>query len=253
MLIPRVIPCLLLRGTGLVKTVRFSDPKYVGDMINAVRIFNDKEVDEIVILDIEAYTGRTKINWELVTKTASEAFMPMCYGGGIRSVDEIRRLFKAGIEKVSINTALHDDPRLLEAAAKAFGSQSIVAGIDVKKGLLGRNAVMSHGGKKKRHNDVVEWARTVERAGAGEIMLTSVDRDGTQSGYDLDLIKQVTSAVRVPVIACGGAGKLEHFAQAIRSGASAVAAGSLFVFHGPHRAVLITYPERAELKKWLTP
>ncbi|NVB78321.1 MAG: imidazole glycerol phosphate synthase subunit HisF [Kofleriaceae bacterium] len=251
MLIPRVIPCLLLRGSGLVKTERFADPKYVGDIINAVKIFNDKEVDEIIILDIEAHKGRGRINWELVTKTATEAFMPMCYGGGVTSLDEIKRLFKAGIEKVSINTASHSDPRLIESAAKTFGSQSIVAGIDVKKGFLGRYAVVSHGGDKKQSTDVVHWAKTVERAGAGEILLNSVDRDGTRSGYDLELVRLVTSAVRIPVIACGGAGKVEHFAQAIASGASAVAAGSLFVFHGPHRAVLITYPERTELTKWL--
>lgn len=250
MLIPRVIPCLLLRGTGLVKTVRFADPKYVGDIVNAVKIFNDKEVDEIIILDIEAH-ARRRINWELVTSTASEAFMPMCYGGGVTSVDDIRRLLKAGIEKVSINTAAHENPRLIEEAARTFGSQSIVAGIDVKKGFLGRTQVVTHGGKRKQAPDPVAWAKAVERAGAGEILLTSVDRDGTQSGYDLELVRQVTSAVRIPVIACGGAGKVQHFAEAIQSGASAVAAGSLFVFHGPHRAVLITYPPRAELTKWL--
>ena len=250
-MIPRVIPCLLLRGTGLVKTQRFADPKYVGDMINAVRIFNDKEVDEIIILDIEAHAARGRIQWDLLTKTATEAFMPMCYGGGVTSVDEIKRLLKAGIEKVSINTAAHEDPRLIEKAAKEFGSQSIVAGIDVKKDLLRRYAVVSHGGKRKQTSDVVGWAKAVERAGAGEILLNSVDKDGTQSGYDLELVRQVTSAVRIPVIACGGAGKVEHFAHAIKAGASAVAAGSLFVFHGPHRAVLITYPERSELTKWL--
>lgn len=252
-MIPRVIPCLLLRGSGLVKTVKFADPRYVGDIINAVRIFNEKEVDEIVILDIEAHAGRGRINWELVTKAAGEAFMPLCYGGGVRSVDEIRRLFKAGIEKVSINSGAHEDPRLLEAAARAFGSQSIVAGIDVKKNLFGRYVVVSHGAGRKQGTDVVQWAKTVERAGAGEILLTSVDRDGTRSGYDLELVQQVTSAVSIPVIACGGAGRLEDFAHAIRRGAAAVAAGSLFVFRGPHRAVLITYPDRAELAKWLGP
>jgi cyclase len=250
-LIPRVIPCLLLRGTGLVKTVKFADPKYVGDIINAVRIFNDKEVDEIIILDIEAHAGRGRINWDLVTKTASEAFMPMCYGGGVTTVDEIKRLLKAGIEKVSINTAAFENPRLIEDAARAFGSQSIVAGIDVKKSFLGKYVVVSHGGDKKQAVDVVTWAKSVERAGAGEILLNAVDRDGTQAGYDLELVRQVTTAVRIPVIACGGAGKVQHFADAIGTGASAVAAGSMFVFHGPHRAVLITYPERKELTKWL--
>jgi cyclase len=250
-LIPRVIPCLLLRGTGLVKTTKFGDPKYVGDMINAVRIFNDKEVDEIIILDIEAHAGRGRIQWDLVTKTASEAFMPMCYGGGVTSVDEIKRLLKAGVEKVSINTAAHDDPRLVENAVKTFGSQAIVGAIDVKKSFLGKYVVVSHGGDRKRSVEVAAWAKALERAGAGEILINSVDRDGTQAGYDLELVRQVTSAVRVPVIASGGAGRLEHFAQAIESGASAVAAGSMFVFHGPHRAVLITYPDRKDLVKWL--
>ena len=251
MLIPRVIPCLLLKGTGLVKTQHFADPKYVGDIINAVKIFNDKEVDEIIILDIEAHAGRGRIQWDLVTKTASEAFMPMCYGGGVTTMDEIKRLFRAGIEKVSINTAAHEDHRFLESASRAFGSQSIVAGIDVKKNFLGRYVVMSHGGEKKQAKDVVDWAKAVERAGAGEILLNSIDRDGMQSGYDLELVKQVASAVKIPVIACGGAGKVQHFAEAITSGASAVAAGSLFVFRGQHRAVLITYPERAELVRVL--
>jgi len=249
-LIPRVIPCLLLRGTGLVKTVKFADPKYVGDIVNAVRIFNDKEVDELIILDIEAHR-RGAIQWDLVANTASEAFMPVCYGGGIRTVEDIKRLLKVGIEKVSINTAAHEDARLIERAAKELGSQSVVGAIDVKKNFLGRYVVVSHGGDRKRAPDVATWAKSLERAGAGEILINSVDRDGTQTGYDLDLVRQVTSAVRVPVIACGGAGKLEHFAQAIENGASAVAAGSMFVFHGPHRAVLITYPERKDLVKWL--
>ncbi len=250
MLIPRVIPCLLLKGTGLVKTEGFKNPKYVGDIVNAVRIFNDKEVDEIIILDITAHQTR-KINFELITQTASEAFMPMCYGGGVRTVDEIKRLLRAGIEKVAINTAAYEDPRLIEAGAKMFGSQSIVAGIDVKKGLLGRYSVASHGATKKQNPDVIEWAKSVERAGAGEILLTSVDRDGTRSGYDLELVSKVAAAVRIPVIACGGAGTVAHFAEAILSGASAVAAGSMFVFHGPHRAVLITYPTRDELTRRL--
>lgn len=251
MLIPRVIPCLLLRGSGLVKTIRFAEPKYVGDVINAVRIFNDKECDELVLLDIGAYERPGKINWDLVTKTASEAFMPMCYGGGVTTVDEIKRLLKAGYEKVAINSALHDNPRLIEAAVKIFGSQAIVASIDVKKGFLGKYAVVSHSARRKHGADPAAWAQAAERAGAGEILLTSVDRDGTREGYDTELVRKVTSAVRIPVVASGGAGRVQHFAEAIDAGASACAAGSLFVFHGPHRAVLITYPERAELTKWL--
>jgi cyclase len=250
-LIPRVIPCLLLRGSGLVKTIRFAEPKYVGDVINAVRIFNDKECDELVLLDIGAYDKPGKINWDLVTKTASEAFMPMCYGGGVTTVDEIKRLLKAGFEKVAINSAMHDNPRLIEQAAKVFGSQAVVASVDVKKGFMGKYTVVSHSGRRKHGSDPAVWAQAVERAGAGEILLTSVDRDGTREGYDTELVRKVTSAVRIPVVASGGAGRLQHFAEAIDAGASACAAGSLFVFHGPHRAVLITYPERAELTKWL--
>jgi cyclase len=245
-----VIPCLLLRGTGLVKTIRFSDARYVGDIVNAVRIFNEKEVDEIVVLDIEAHLGKG-INFQLISEVASECFMPMCYGGGVTSVEQMKRLFNSGIEKVSINTALHENPKLLEAGARQFGSQSLVAAIDVKKGLLGRYSVVSHGGKRKQTSDVVAYAKLVERAGAGEIFLNSVDRDGTMQGYDLELVQRVTQAVRIPVIVSGGAGKVTDFAAARRAGASAVAAGSMFVFHGPHRAVLIQYPERRELEQCL--
>jgi len=248
MLTPRVIPCLLLRGAGLVKTVRFSNPKYVGDIINAVKIFNDKEVDEIVVLDIDAHCREGSIQWNLLAQVASECFMPMCYGGGVRTTDEIKRLFGLGIEKVSINTAAVENPKLIEDAARLFGNQSIVAAVDVRRTLLGAYSVHSHGGNRKTDLDLVSYVRELERRGAGELFLNSMDRDGTQSGYDLKLIAMVAGAVNVPVIASGGAGGLEHFADAVqKGGASAVAAGSLFVFHGRHRAVLITYPERALL------
>lgn len=251
MLLTRVIPCLLLKGTGLVKTIKFADPRYVGDVLNAVRIFNDKEVDEIIVLDIEAHAAPGRIRFDLVQNIASECFMPMCYGGGVTRVDECKRLFSCGIEKVSINTAAAANLGLVEAAAREFGSQSIVVGIDVRKTLFGKYAVVTHGGAKKQRTDVVAYARAVEAAGAGEILLTSVDRDGTGSGYDLDLLKMVTASVRIPVIASGGAGGLSDFKHAVDSGASAVAAGSMFVFHGRHRAVLITYPEPRELEQWL--
>jgi cyclase len=250
-LIPRVIPCLLLKGSGLVKTVRFDDPRYVGDIINAVRIFNEKEVDEIIILDVEAHTRPGRIKWDLIQDVASECFMPMCYGGGVTKVDEFRRLYGSGVEKVAVNTAAAEGLGLVEAAAREFGSQSVVVSIDVKKTLFGKYAVVTHGGRKKQRSDVAAYAKEVERAGAGEIMLTSVDRDGTQNGYDLELLQTVTGAVRIPVIACGGAGRLADFRAAVDAGASAVAAGSMFVFHGPHRAVLITYPERHELESCL--
>jgi imidazole glycerol-phosphate synthase subunit HisF len=247
----RVIPCLLLKGSGLVKTVRFDKPRYVGDILNAVRIFNDKEVDEIIILDIEAHERPGRIKWELVRDLASECFMPMCYGGGVTRVDDFKRLSRSGAEKVAVNTAAAESPKLIEAAAREFGSQSVVVGIDVRKTLFGKYAVVTHGGAKKQRTDVVAYARDAEAAGAGELLLTSVDRDGTGTGYDLELLKMVTAAVRIPVIACGGAGRLSDFKAAVDGGASAVAAGSMFVFHGPHRAVLITYPERHELESCL--
>lgn len=251
MLTTRVIPCLLLKGSGLVKTIKFDDARYVGDILNAVRIFNEKEVDEIIILDIEAHARPGGIQWELVQNVASECFMPMCYGGGVTTGDEFKRLFSCGVEKVAVNTAALAGLKLVEAAARQFGSQSIVVGIDVRKTLFGRYSIVSHGGSKKQRTDVVAYAREAEAAGAGELLLTSVDRDGTQLGYDLDLLRLVTGAVRVPVVACGGAGRLSDFKAAVDAGASAVAAGSMFVFHGPHRAVLITYPERHELEACL--
>jgi len=248
MLTPRVIPCLLLRGAGLVKTVKFSSPKYVGDIINAVKIFNDKEVDEIIVLDIDAHRRPGSIQWDLLAQVASECFMPMCYGGGVRTTDEIQRLFGLGIEKVSINTAATEDPKLIADAARLFGNQSIVAAVDVRRSLFGGYTVYSHGGSRKTALDLAGYVRELERRGAGELFLNSIDRDGTQAGFDLKLVGMVAGAVSIPVIAGGGAGRLEHFAEAVRKGgASAVAVGSMFVFHGRHRAVLITYPERALL------
>lgn len=246
-MLPRVIPCLLLRGTGLVKTVKFADPKYVGDAINAVRIFNEKECDELIFLDITATpTGRGP-NFDIIRDIASECFMPLCYGGGITSMTQIEQLFKLGCEKVSINSAIYTHQQLIREASQAFGSQSIVAGIDVKRSLLGKAAVYSHSGTQVQKILPQEHARRVQDLGAGEILLNSIDRDGTQKGYDLDLLREVASAVSIPVVACGGAGKLSDFRDAINAGASAVAAGSFFVFHGKHRAVLITYPRRSEL------
>jgi cyclase len=251
MLRTRCIPCLLLDGARLVKTVRFRQPTYVGDPINAVRIFNDKEVDEIAVLDITAHR-RAEPQFELISQIASECFMPMCYGGGVRSIQQMQRLFQSGVEKVAVNTAAVADPALVTGAAERFGSQSIVVAVDVKKTWLGGYAVHTHGGRTRTQWDPVAYAREMEKRGAGEFFLNSMDRDGTGEGFDLELIRRVTQAVSIPVIACGGAGKIEDLAAAVKKGgASAVAAGSLFVFHGPHRAVLITYPERRTLEQQL--
>lgn len=250
MLKTRVIPCLLLRNYGLVKTVKFQQPTYVGDPINTVRIYNEKEVDEIIFLDITATPENRPPQFKLLAEIANECFMPFSYGGGIRNIEQMQTLFALGTEKVSINTAAHEDPDLVRQAASAFGSQSIIVSIDVNKTRLGKYEVFTHGGRKNTGLDPVRYAQTAEALGAGEILLTSIERDGTFNGYDLDLIRAVTSAVGVPVIACGGASSLEDLAAAVKEGgASASAAGSMVVYQGKHRAVLINFPYKNELKR----
>jgi cyclase len=245
---PRISPCLLVHKGGLVKTKQFASPTYVGDPINAVRIFNDKEVDELVFLDIAATAAGQGPNFDLLADIASEAFMPFGYGGGITTLDQVRRLFALGIEKVVLNTAAAADPALVEGAATLAGRSSVVVSIDVRRTLLGKYSVCVRGGQADVKRDPVAYAQDCERLGAGELLVTAIDRDGTQTGYDLELIRRVAAAVSIPVVACGGAGRLEDFRQAAAAGASGAAAGSLFVFHGKHRAVLITYPEYRELE-----
>jgi cyclase len=240
----RILPCLLLKGNGLYKTVRFRDPTYVGDPINVVRIFNDKEVDEIAVLDIEA-TKRGSLPLPILRDLATECFMPLCYGGGVSSVDDLERLFGLGIEKVAINTAAVADPSLVTRGADLFGSQSIVVSLDVRS-RRGRWTVATRGGTRDTKIDVIEMARRMEGSGAGELLITSIDREGTGTGYDLELIRAVTSSVSIPVIAHGGAAGPDDLRRGFEQGASAVAAGSMFVFRGKHRAVLISYPDPAE-------
>ncbi|SNB45056.1 AglZ/HisF2 family acetamidino modification protein [Geobacter sp. DSM 9736] len=251
MLRTRVIPCLLLKGQGLVKTQKFKDPKYVGDPINAIKIFNEKEVDELVLLDIAASVEEREPNFKIIEEVASECFMPLGYGGGIRSLEQIKTIFSLGVEKVIINTSAHDSPDLVRAASDTFGSQSIVVSIDVKKNFFGKYEVHTLSGSRNTKQDPVQYALEMEQRGAGELILNSVDRDGMMAGYDLQLVCRVAGAVGVPVIACGGAGNVAHLAEAAARGASALAAGSMFVFQGKHRAVLISYPERKELERYL--
>jgi cyclase len=253
MLQTRVIPCLLLKGAGLVKTTRFKDPKYVGDPINAIKIFNDKEVDELVLLDIAATREGRGPAFGTIEEVASECFMPLAYGGGITSVDEARRVLKLGVEKVVLNSAAFRTPQVLRDASREFGAQAVVASMDVRRKLFGRYEVVVEGGTRGTGIDPVDYARRMEEAGVGEIFLTAVDRDGTMGGYDLELIAKVSAAVGVPLIANGGAASVADFRAATRDGgAAAAAAGAMFVFHGPHRAVLITYPARAELEAVLS-
>jgi cyclase len=244
----RIIPTLLLKGDGLVKTVQFKNPKYIGDPINAVKIFNEKEVDELIIYDILATKNKQEIRYHKIEEIVSEAFMPVGYGGGIHSLDQIEKLFSLGVEKIVLNSSAHTNKNLITQAAQVFGSQSIVVAVDVKKDFFGKYRMYYNSGIEKSSAELMNALKQFVELGAGEIIINSIDRDGTMRGYDLDLIKLVNEVVTVPFVVSGGAGNINHFSQAIKAGASAVAAGSMFVFHGKHRAVLISYPKYSELE-----
>ncbi len=247
----RVIPVLLIQNGGLVKTVNFKNPVYVGDPINAVKIFNEKEIDEIAVLDIDASRQNRGPDMARIKEIAGEAFIPLAYGGGISTIQQVNDLFYLGVEKVIFNYNAVHNLALLTESAKLVGSQSIVASIDVKKNWLGKYEVVTLNGTKKTSMDPVEMARKVVDAGAGEIFLNSVERDGTYKGYDLQVLTKICAAVTVPVITCGGASGIPDFLEACKAGASAVAAGSMFVFQRPHQAVLISYPSQDELRSSL--
>jgi imidazole glycerol-phosphate synthase subunit HisF len=245
---PRVIPCLLLRGRVLVKGVRFRDHKYVGDPINALRIFNTKEVDEIVFQDISATAENRIPDIEHISQIADESYMPFAVGGGVKTIEDARKLLGAGAEKVIINTSAFENPTIIREMSRTFGSQSVVVSIDARKTSYGSYEVVIRSGAKGVGKDPVAFAAEMESMGAGEIIITSVDQEGSMGGYDLTLTKIVSEAVSIPVIASGGAGKLQDMRAAVlEAGASAAAAGSLFVFHGRRRAVLINFPTKEEL------
>ena len=247
MLRPRIIPTLLVHKDGLVKTVRFADPTYVGDPINAVRIFNEKEVDELVVANIDATVEGQPPDYSLVARLAAECRMPLCYAGGVTDVDEVERLISLGVEKIAIGAAAVQQPGLLAEAARRVGNQSIVVVLDVRRTAAGGYEVFTHRGSRASGQDPAALARVAESMGAGEIMVNAIDRDGTMTGYDFDLIDQVRSAVTLPLTALGGVGTLQHIQALIsRYGVIGAAAGSLFVFKGRHRAVLINYPSPAQ-------
>jgi len=249
---PRVIPVLLLKGKGLVKTVRFKNPVYIGDPVNATRIFNEKRADELVFLDIDATREGRSIPFDLVEKLSDECYMPFSVGGGIRTASDVKRLIQAGAEKIIVNTAATESPDFVTEAANIVGSQSVVVSIDVRRKIFGNYEVYARAGKVATGKEPVEFAQLMQEKGAGEIFLNSIDRDGTYSGYDLELIQKVASNVDIPVIACGGAGSYDDLKLAVKnSKVSAVAAGSIFVFHGKHKAVLINYPSDNELRSLL--
>lgn len=254
MLRPRIIPCLLVKNGGLVKTVQFGNPKYVGDPINAVRIFNEKEVDELILLDIDASVQEREPDYALIKHLSAECRMPLCYGGGVKTVEQIQRIVSLGVEKVAISSAAIHDSRLVSDAAERVGSQSVVVVIDVKKsGPDARYEVYTHNGLKATGLDPVAFAKKVEQMGAGEVVINAIDQDGVMQGYDLDLVTQVRDGISLPLTVLGGAGSLKDIAKLIRTfGIIGAAAGSLFVFKGKYRAVLINYPSRAEKDALIT-
>ena len=245
---PRIIPVLLLQGNALVKSKGFKDFRYIGDPINAVKVFNDLKADELVFLDIEATKEKRTISTELVRQVGEEANMPFAVGGGIKNLDEIQKIIAQGAEKVIINTCAVENPKFIREASDNFGSSTIVVCIDVKKKFFSGNVVWSNSGSKSSKYSPKDFAKLIEENGAGEIIIQSINKDGTMSGYDLDLIKAISTTVTIPVVALGGAGNLEHMIEAYKKGfASALAAGSLFVFQGPKKGVLINYIENSDL------
>ncbi len=246
MLRPRIIPCLLVQNGGLVKTTWFRDPKYVGDPVNAVKIFNEKEADELIALDIDATAQQREPNYRLISQFAAECRMPLCYGGGVKSVDQARRIIGLGVEKVAVSSAAIENPGLISMMAEAIGAQSVVVVFDVKKSGQGYE-VWTHNARRQTRRSLPEAAREAERLGAGEIVVNSIERDGAMTGYDLPLAVRVRESIRIPMTVLGGAGSLAHIGELIGAcGVIGAAAGSLFVFKGPYRAVLISYPMPAQ-------
>lgn len=248
-MIPRIIPALLLKKKGLVKTTRFKKPVYIGDPINSAKLFNDKEVDELFFLDTEATKEKRDPDIELITEIAGECFMPVAYGGGITTIEQIRKILGAGCEKVVIGRKALEEPGFIRKASDVFGSQSIVVSIDIGRTLFGERKVFSYWQNKNTKYKPEDMAQIFEQQGAGEILVTSVRQEGTMMGYDIQAITTIANRVRVPVIASGGAGRIEDLKTAAEAGASAVAAGSFFVFSSNAKGVLINVPDRLEIEK----
>jgi cyclase len=262
MLYPRIIPTLLVHKKGLVKTVKFKDPKYVGDPINAVKIFNEKEVDEIIVVDIDASTIGSEPDYRMIENLAFECRMPLCYGGGIKTAEQAQRIFSLGVEKIAISSAAIQGPNVISEIAGRVGNQSVVVVLDVRKNMFGgKYEIYTHNGSKSTGRNPVEFALEAEKLGAGEIVINSIDNDGLMKGYDLNLIQKIREVISIPLTVMGGAGTLDDIGEVIKQhGIIGAAAGSLFVFKGKYRAVLINYPTPTEkqqlindyfLKHWI--
>ncbi len=247
MLQPRIIPSLLIHKKGLIKSTKFNDYKYVGDPINAVKIFNEKEVDEIIIVDIDSTVNENEPEYSLIEKIAYECRMPLCYGGGIKTAKQAQRIFSLGVEKISISSIAVQTPEIITEIANVVGNQSVVVVLDVKKKLFGGYEICTHNGKKRTGIDPLKFVEKIEKLGAGEIVINSIDNDGTMKGYDLNLINSIRDRVSLPLTVLGGAGSMDDIGKIIREhGVIGVAAGSQFVFKGKYRAVLINYPTPEE-------
>lgn len=252
MLRTRVIPCLLLKDNSLVKTITFNKFNYIGDPANTVRIFNELEVDELVFLDITAHLPSKTINFEVLQEIANECFMPLSYGGGIETLEDAEKIFAIGFEKIVVNSAAIQNPRFISKLADKFGSQSVIVSIDVKRSFWGKYKVLTNGGKMASCLSPVQWAVEAEAQGAGELLLTSIDREGTWKGFDKEITREISDAVGIPVIANGGAGNLDHIEDVVKHGhASAVALGSMVVYQKQGYGVLVNFPDRANLEKRL--
>jgi imidazole glycerol-phosphate synthase subunit HisF len=248
MLRTRIIPCLLLKDDTLVKTVKFKNEQYIGDPLNTCRIFNELEVDEMMILDITASKRAAEPNFKVLHSLVSECFMPLSYGGGITKLSQAEQLFYTGFEKIVLNSILYSEPQIINNIAKVYGSQSVIASVDVRKGMFSGYQLYSHSGSTKQKPRILEWAKQLEDLGAGEILLTGIDNEGTWKGFDTNLIKMVSDTVGIPVIANGGAGSIDHIADAVHNGhASAVSLGSMVVFQNKGMGVLVNFPDKRKL------
>ena len=245
MLRPRIIPVLLYQDGGLVKTVKFKDPKYIGDPLNAVRIYNEKEADELIFLDIDSTVKNISPNYKLIERIANQARMPICYGGGIKTTDQAKKIFSLGIEKIALSSEALLNPSIITEIASKVGSQSVVIVLDIKRNLLGRYGLYTHNGTKKSKVDLKIYVKNLYELGAGEIVINNIDRDGLMKGYDIDLVSYISSLTNLPITTVGGVGNVEHFQYILKKcDITGLGSGSLFVFKGKYKAVLINYPDK---------
>lgn len=250
MLQKRVIPCLLLHKGGLYKTEKFKKPTYIGDPINSVKIFNEKEVDELMFIDIDATVENKEPNYKVIEDIASECFMPLCYGGGVKNIEQMKKIYALGVEKISISSQAVLNPNFISKAANIFGSQSVIVTVDIKKDFWGKKKVFINNGETNTKLNPIDFIKQVETLGAGEIVINSVDNDGVMQGYDIEFLKEIKSNTKVPIIALGGAGNLNHIKEAFEiAKVDAVACGSMFVYQGTLRGVLINYPAYQKIQE----